>query len=339
MTSIDDVAQYTGLSSTTVSHALSGKRKVSDKVREKVRAASLELGYAPSRSAQNLARGKTQIIALVVPDIGNGYFAELAKGVEQTAIQSGYNVILCTTGFNHEREILHLEMIRSRAVDGIVYAAGSPPGNSELVRLLGNLPLVLVDEEIAGASATAVVSDNATGGQLAAEYLLGLGHRRCLVLSANEQLISSTLRVNAFSAAWSAGGGHDPAVVSGGFTEEGGRQAVQPHIEALRNGEFTSIFAANDLMALGAIEELAASDVEVPGVVSVIGFDDIPPARYSRPGLTTIRQDVTALSTTATTTLVTALEGSETLDGHRHVIPVELIVRETAAPARKPLKG
>lgn len=332
MVSIADVAAHAGVSPTTVSHALSGKRKVSDNVRERVCAAMLELRYSPSRSAQNLALGTTRIIALVVPDIGNSFFAELAKGVERAAIQSGYNVILCTTGFDHERELLYLEMVRSRAVDGIIYAAGSPPSNSDLVRLLGDMPLVLVDEEIRGASFTAFVSDNAAGGRLAAEYLLGLGHRRCLLLSANGELVSSEHRIDGFREAWSEGGGEDPIVASGGFTEEGGSQAIVPYIDALRTGELTSVFAANDLMALGAIEVLRSAGVDVPGAVSVIGFDDIAQARYSRPSLTTVRQDVATLGTTAAAALVLALESDTQLDGGRHVMPVELIIRNTAGP-------
>jgi len=332
MVSIADVAARAGVSPTTVSHAISGKRKVSDQVRERVRAAMVELHYSPSRSAQNLALGITRIIALVVPDIGNSFFAELAKGVERTAIQSGYNVILCTTGFDHERELLYLEMVRSRAVDGIIYAAGSPPSNSDLVRLLGDMPLVLVDEEIRGASLTAFVSDNAAGGRLAAEHLLGLGHRSCLLLAANGELVSSERRIDGFRAAWAEGGGEDPIVASGGFTEDGGGQAVIPYVEALRVGEITSVFAANDLMALGAIEVLCRSGVDVPGAVSVVGFDDIAPARYSRPSLTTVRQDVAALGTAGAAALVTALESGSLLDGRRHVMPVELIIRNTTGP-------
>lgn len=332
MVSIADVAAHAGVSPTTVSHTLSGKRKVSDQVRARVLAAMAELGYVPSRSAQNLARGATRIIALVVPDISNGFFAELAKGVEQTAILSGYNVLLCTTGFDHARELLYLEMLKSRAVDGVVYSAGSPPSNSELSRVLGDLPLVLVDEEIPGATATAIVSDNRDGGRLAAEHLLALGHRRGVVLAANDELVSSALRVEGFASAWTAHGA-DFVVASGGFTEEGGREAVLPYLDALRSGERSCVFAANDLMALGAMDALRSAGLDVPADVSVVGFDDIAPARYSRPGLTTVRQDVGTLGSTAASILVDALAAGHRPDGAHTVVPVEFIAREsTAAP-------
>ncbi|CAN5327901.1 LacI family DNA-binding transcriptional regulator [soil metagenome] len=332
MVSINDVAAHAGVSPTTVSHALSGNRKVSDRVRDRVRAAMAELGYVPSRSAQNLARGNTRIIGLVIPDISNGFFAELAKGVEQSAMDEGYNVILCTTGFDHAREVLYLEMIRSRAVDGIVYAAGSPPSNSELAALLGDIPLVLVDEEIPGADATAFVSDNTHGGELAAEHLLGLGHRSCVILAANDQLVSSAQRVDGFLTAWAQGGGEPPRIASGGFTETGGQAAIRPFIDFRGERPFSAVFAVNDLMAIGAIDALEVAGLTVPTDVSVMGFDDIAPGRYSTPSLTTVRQDVSALGSSAARSLVGALEGRSPLDGSRHVLPVQLIARNSTAP-------
>ncbi|MCW8220074.1 LacI family DNA-binding transcriptional regulator [Streptomyces griseolus] len=146
--SIGDVARLAGVSRTTVSHVISGKRPVSDAVEDRVRSAMTELGYAPSRMAQNLASGTTRTMGLLVPDIGNGFFADIAKGVERTAIAGGYNMLLCNTGWNLERELFYLETLKSRAVDGVVYAAGVPAATSQLTGLLGGLPVVAVDEEL-----------------------------------------------------------------------------------------------------------------------------------------------------------------------------------------------
>lgn len=334
MVSIADVATSAGVSPTTVSHALSGKRKVSETVRERVLAAMSELGYVPSRTAQNLAIGRTRILGLVVPDISNSFFADLAKGVERAAMDEGYNVILCTTGFEHTRELLCLEMVTSRAVDGVIYAAGSTPTSSELSRALGGLPLVLVDEEIPGASASAFVSNNVDGGRVAARHLLGLGHHRAVVVAGSEDLVSSNQRVDGFTEAWVAGGGEQPQTVMGGFTEEGGRAAVKPCLEALHRGEATAVFAVNDLMALGVLDALHVAGLDCPRDVSVLGFDDIGPARYSRPRLSTVRQDVAALGSAAATMLVEALDSPHATLHKRHVFPVELVVRESTGPAR-----
>jgi len=338
MVSIADVATRAGVSRTTVSHALSGKRKVSDDVRVRVEDAMTALGYVPSRSAQSLASGRTRILGLIVPDIGNEFFAELTRWVEMAAVELGYNVILCTTGFDHGREMKYLTTIRSRAVDGLIYAAGSPPSTSELGAILGDLPLVLVDEEVPGASAASFVSDNLAGGRIVAEHLLGLGHRRAVVLGAEGDLVSSELRVRGFTAAWTAAGNPEPPVYSGAFTAEGGRSALAPHVDALLEGGMTALFAVNDLMALGAIEELEERGVTIPTDVSVVGFDDITAGRFARPRLTTVRQNVAELGAGAVSALVALLDRTHPAPSgrtpERTVLPVSLSVRGSTAPAR-----
>jgi DNA-binding LacI/PurR family transcriptional regulator len=336
MVSISDVASEAGVSPTTVSHALSGKRRVSPGVKTRVEAAMKRLAYSPSRTAQNLARGRTQLLAIVIPDIGNSYFAELAKGVEAAAGERGYNVILCTTGFDHEREIQYLQMIKSRAVDGIVYAAGAPPTNRELSAVLGEMPLVFVDEAIEGTKFCSVISDNEDGGRLVAEHLLALGHRHALVIAFNGDTTTGARRVRGFRDAWLAGGGSEPEIIRSDYTEGGGRAAIMPHVSAIRRGDITAVFALNDLMALGVINQLRTLDLAVPARVSVVGFDDMAVAQFSNPQLTTIRQNVRELGVNATATLIDFLDKREALTGEQVMLPVELIVRESTAPPREP---
>lgn len=333
MVSIDDVAAAAGVSPTTVSHTLSGKRIVSPHLQQRVRAAMEELGYSPRRAARNLATGRTRLIALIVPDIANAFFAELARGIEGAAIDAGYNMVLCTTGFNHERELLYLETLRSRAVDGIVYAAGAPPTNSELAKLLGDMPLVLVDEDIPGATAPAFVSDNAEGGRLAARHLLSHGHRSAVVFTA-DRLESARQRVDGFVDVWTSAGGSVPVVRDGGFSYEGGREALCDELARFRRGDATCVFATNDLMALGAIDELEQAGLQVPGDVSVVGFDDTIAARYTRPQLTSVRQDVALLGSSAAAALIRFLDSEEPLASTRAVIPVEFVERASTGPSR-----
>lgn len=330
MVSIADVAQHAGVSVTTVSHALSGKRPVRAELVDKVKESMKELGYVPSRTAQNLARGKTQIIGLVIPDVANSFFAELARGVEEIAMENGYNVILATTGFDYAREMRCLQMIQSRAVDGIVYAAGAPPTESELARVLGDVPVVLVDEEVPGLHVDTFVSDNFQGGQLAAMHLRDLGHTSALVISGPSELASSDARVRGFLDVWTAAG-LEVQLESGDFTEPTGGAAAERNLDALKSGEITAVFAANDLMALGALDRLRDANLDVPGDVSVMGFDDIDAARFARPRLTTVRQDVARLGRDAAAALLEALTNPGTADPHRSILPVELRVRETTA--------
>jgi DNA-binding LacI/PurR family transcriptional regulator len=330
-TSITDVAKLAGVSRATVSHTISGHRFVGQDVRDRVLAAMDELGYVPSRSARNLALGTTQVIGLLVPDIANGFFAELAKGVETTAIEAGYNVIIGNTGFNREREILYLEMIRSRAVDGILYAAGSAVDNSQLAKTIADIPLVMVDEEPADSATYSIISDNYDGGRQVAEYLLSLGHVNALVLGAQADLLSSSRRVDGFTDAWNAGSG-DVAVELGSFTFQGGHTAVSKHLDSLLAGNVTAIFAANDLMALGAISCLRNQGMRTPEDVSIVGFDDSPLAQYTFPRLTTVRQDVWGLGVRAATVLLDALRAKTPLGTNREVQDVQLIIGQTSGP-------
>lgn len=330
MVSISDVAEAAGVSATTVSHTISGKRFVSPDVQARVRQAMAELRYVPRRAAQNLASGRTRLLALIVPDLANSFFAELAQGVEEAAIAAEYNVLLCTTGFDHAREMLYLETVQSRAVDGIVYAAGAPPTTSELANVIGDLPLVLVDEEIPGASAPAVVSDNVEGGRLAAAHLAGLGHREAVILTASG-LESAEHRVRGFREAWTGAGLPEPRVFDGRFSYDGARDALRGRTGLFGADAATSVFAVNDLMAIGALHELASAGLRVPEDISVVGFDDSPAARYASPQLTSVHQDVTALGQQAARALIDALERDAKPSGERTVLPVALTVRQSTA--------
>lgn len=328
--SIKDVARVAGVSVTTVSHTLSGKRRVSEELAARVRAAMKELDYEPSRSARNLALGTTQIIGLLVPDIGNAFFAELAKGVEQAASRAGYNVIIGNMGFDHSRGLSYLGMIRARAVDGIVYAAGSPFTDAEISQVIGTIPLVLVDEEVAGSHAPLVTSENRRGGQLAADHLLSLGHRDAVVLAAPPELVTGSDRVDGFIDAWFAGGGRVHSIVGGGFTAEGGERAIRTVMPLFRDGTASAVFAVNDEMAMGALRELRAQGIDVPRTVSVVGFDDVRSARDVVPSLTSVRQDMAGLGERAAEILLGLLSDGPS-EPRGLTVPVELVVRESSS--------
>ncbi len=335
MVSIDDVASFARVSPTTVSHTLSGKRVVSPEIQARVRDAMTALNYVPSRAARNLANGRSRLIALIVPDISNDFFGELAKGAEEAAIASQYNVVLCNSGFDHARERLYLETIQSRAVDGIVYAAGAPPTDHELEQILGDIPVVLVDEEIPGSLAPTFVSDNETGGKLAANHLIELGHTKAAIIRA-AGLRSSELRSRGFERAWTDRGYPAPFIVDGQFTFEGGWTAGAQLVNLITSGEISCVFATNDLTAIGAIRRFDESGIVVPKEVSVIGFDDSAAARYCGPQLTTVRQQVRELGYRATAALISSLEATEpTLADARDVLPVELVVRASTAQVKR----
>ena len=271
-TSIADVAAKAGVSSTTVSHVISGKRPVSARTTALVRRAMSELGYVPNHAARSLRLGNTRSLGLLVPDISNPYFAELAKGAEDAGERQGYNLVLCNTSFDAEREARYLNVLRGGGVDGMIYAAGAPPASEHVAALASTFPLIIVDEDLPDVPADTVVSDNERGGRLAGDHLRDLGHREVLVIDGPAELASTPLRAKGFQAAFEGVDAHIEEV-EGDYRAESATAAVDA---ALGGGRpwFTAVFAANDLMALAAIEALTVAGIRVPDEVSVVGYDD-----------------------------------------------------------------
>jgi LacI family transcriptional regulator len=332
--SIADVAAKAGVSSTTVSHVISGKRPVSARAAAVVQRAMSELGYVPNHAARSLRLGNTRSLGLLIPDISNPYFAELAKGAEDAGEGKGYNLVLCNTSFDGEREARYLNVLRGRGVDGMIYAAGAPPASVHVAALASTFPLIIVDEELPDVPADTVVSDNERGGRLAGEHLRDLGHRNVLVIDGPANLASTPLRAKGFGAAFE---GVEARIeeVEGDYRAESATAAVESALSGAQPW-FTAIFAANDLMALAAIETLTAAGIRVPDDVSVVGYDDTRLAGLVRPGLTTVRQPVYRMGAVAAERLADRLSGDAAPGpAQKLVLDVELVVRQTSvAPAR-----
>jgi LacI family transcriptional regulator len=286
-----------------------------------------ELSYVPNHAARSLRLGITRTLGLLVPDISNPYFAELAKGAEDAGEREGYNLVLCNTSFDGEREARYLDVLRSGGVDGMIYAAGAPPAPERVAALARTFPLIIVDEELPGVDADTVVSDNERGGRLAGEHLRDLGHRDILVIDGPPELASTPLRARGFRNAF-AGVETRLVEVQGDYRPESARAAVSAALDDAAPW-FTAVFAANDLMAIAAIEVLAGAGVRVPEDVSVVGYDDTRLAALVRPALTTVRQPVYEMGATAAERLAKRLAGDGANKPRKLVLDVELVVRQT----------
>jgi LacI family transcriptional regulator len=213
---IHDVARIANVSSTTVSHALSSKRRVSAETAERIRAAIAYLGYVPNSRAQNLQSGRAFMIGLVVPDVSVPFFGELAAEVERASDALGYGTVISSSRKVMSGEARFASLLKSRAVDGVIYVAGGEGGDAEVTRLLGSYPIVLADEFIVGLEGFPLVAaDQRAGGVLAGEHLFGLGHRRVAVIEGPPELRSSQERLAGFLQVFP-----EATVVSGNFTEE-----------------------------------------------------------------------------------------------------------------------
>ncbi|MCD7442402.1 LacI family transcriptional regulator [Streptomyces lincolnensis] len=331
--SIKDVAAAAGVSATTVSHVLSGNRPVNEHTAARVRSVVNRLGYVPASLARSLQAGATSVIGLLIPDISNTFFAELAKGAEDAAHDLGYGLILCNTEFDADREDRYLGMIRSRFIDGMVYASGSAPSRRRLEALMGKFPIALADEEVEGLEGALIATaDHEAGGRLVGEHLRALGHRRALMLTGPRALKSSNARANGFVRAFRG----EVVERVGDFKETSGHGLVT---DLLQDGGLpggcTAVFAANDLMAFGALTALRQAGLSVPEDISVVGFDDIRAASLAHPPLTTVHQPAYDVGRTATAQLLQYVTRGEVPPASRHTLPVELKVRGSTAPAAR----
>jgi LacI family transcriptional regulator len=291
---LDDVARLAGVSLATASRVLSNSpRAVRPELRERVIEAAARLSYTPNAHARALARSTSDVVGLVVHDIADPYFSSIAAGVTRVADEQGAMVVLGTTLRDPEREIEYVAMLRAQRARAIVLV-GSRTTDREMT---GRLAAELAAFRALGGRAACVSQprlsiptvhpDNRAGARRLARTLAELGHRRFVILGDPRILLTARERVEGFRAGLSESGCTAEDVIEGAFTRDGGYGAVS---ELLRRGtEATCVFAVNDVMAVGAMAALRDQGADVPGDMSVAGFDDIATLRDTIPSLTTVR--------------------------------------------------
>lgn len=339
-TTIKDIAAKTNLSVTTVSLVLNNKpSKISSKTKRLVLETAKELHYRPNQLAVSLIKKRSKTIGLIVSDIRNSFFSCLAKGIEDECRRKGWTVILCNTNDMHERELACINVLAGKSVDGIVYCMSRDTGPQEFeqsYQLLRswNLPVVMLDRFYEGRDLAVVKVDHVTGGFLATNHLLELGHRRIACITGPCHLTDSSDRLKGYQKAldaWSIP--YDPnLVVEGNYDMPSGSEGI----EKLGAIDYSAVFAFNDLMAYGVYQGLKRRARAIPSAVSVVGYDDIFTSEILDVPLTTIRQPIHQAGTTAATKLISIIEGEPGAQNTQTFLP-ELIVRESTAPYRAPV--
>ncbi len=288
MATIRDVAARAGVSVATASRVMNQHPGVREPARGRVLAVVAALGYRTNGLARGLATGTLRTVGLVIPDVVNPFFPALARGVEDAAYADGYALILGNSDNAPEREAAYIRLLHDRFVDGIIVASSGAPG--ALPDLVGDTPIVLLDRRVAGWAVPCVSTDNRAGARLAVEHLLARGHRRIAHLGGPTELASSADRHDGYDAALRAAGIEpDPAwYLPGPFRFESGYERMLRWIEA--GFDCTALFAADDLIAVGALQACQDRGWAVPDRVAIVGFDDVLLARLVRPRLTTVLQ-------------------------------------------------
>lgn len=346
MATIKDIARAAGVSVSTVSHALSGNRPISEATRTRVLEAVAELGYRPNRLAQGLVSKTTRSLGLLVPDLANPFFSAMAEALEAQAQERGYSVILCNTNLDPQREADYLDVLLSRQVDGLLYFPGTSVPNPGLQDALERrTPIVVVDERLA--NVPGVFVDNVDGGRQVGELLAKLGHYRILFLGGAESLPTVQDRLQGLRAGCASAGVHVQLHTRfGAYRASFGYDSVHACVREglLGRGATTAptaIVAANDLIALGALRALRELGIQVPSDCSLIGFDGLEFTMLTTPSLTTVQQPTSLIARSAIGLLIDRINASLSLQEHplgarpapQIVHPVSLIIRESVAAA------
>jgi LacI family transcriptional regulator len=312
----------------TVSHVINETRFVSEELRARVYQAMKELDYRPNVIARSLRRKRTQNIGMIIPDISYPFLAEVARGVEDIGFQLGYNVVLCDSNGELEKEAYCIELCQGKQVDGIVFVAAGESADHVQSLIEQGMPVILVDRDLTEIEVDMVIADNVESGYQATEYLIQSGHRRIGCITGPRKLCISNKRVDGYRQALERYDLPlcDKLLVHGNFRCRGGYEAMK-ELLAL-NEPPTAVFACNDLMAMGAICAASERRLRMPQDVAIIGCDDIALASFTNPSLTTIAQPKHEMGALAVKLLVERIEDKDS-PPTKQILPTELVIRDS----------
>lgn len=326
---IRDVAKKAGVSISTVSAVTNNNKPVSAALRRKVAAVIAELDYQPNPVARALYTKRTNNLAFLVPSITNPFFSAVLRSVEDTALRRGYSVFVGSTDGDQAKVKSYHQRLQNIGIDGLLAVLSWDIVNSGIIETVikRGLPVVGVAGGRIVSEIDCYIVDDIAAGEQAAQYLIGLGHRRIAFLGAIDSQ-QTALRYQGVQRALLQHGLHpDPhlLVQVEGHTEEYVHKAISRLV--VEKTEFSAIIAFNDIMALGALSALDDFGFTIPEDVSVLGFDDTL-AAYSRPKLTTMAFPKQALGEQAVLRLISHIEGSKQPPAV-HMLPPELVVRQS----------
>ena len=328
---IRDVARESGVSVATVSRVINAKGTVRQETAHRVLETVRRLGYTPHHGARSLTTRRTRTLGVVLPDMHGDFFSEIIRGIDLAARAAGYHVLVSGSHSDLTELSSLLETLHGR-IDGLVLMTPGDGGDSLRPSLPRRIPTVLLNDPGDDAAHDSIRVDNRRGARLAVDHLLDLGHRRIALIAGPAGNSDAAERCRGYRDAFAARGrGAEPGPeLPGDFREESGFRAGIAL--ATRGDRPTAVFASNDAMAIGCLAALRSHGLRVPEDVSLVGFDDIPIARFLTPALTTVRVPIAEVGGRAVERLLQLIEdGVRTFQAHEVVLP-SLALRESVAP-------
>lgn len=337
---IRDVAKRAGVSLGTVSNYLNDNKPIAPTTRERIEAAIQDLEFIPN-SASRVMRGKrTPAIGFVVPDAANPFFTEIARAVEDEAVDAGLVVVTCNTLGNGDRETRYLRALSEMRVLGVLLTPTQPSFDQALALRRSGAALVLIDQAPTGTTFSSAAVDDLLGGRLAMEHLLGLGHRRVVFAGGPGGQTQVDDRYRGAGQALREAG-VDPVVltrIDAADSTLAARAGVADRILALDPAP-TAVFAANDLIALAIQAALTRRGIETPRDLSIVGYDDIDPAQLAAVPLTTVRQPMRELGKEAIQMLLAEARSAAPRSTRHLAFTPELVVRESTGPVPRKIEN
>jgi len=333
MPTVLDVAKRAGVAPITVSRVINNSGYISQMTRERVEAAVKELGYVPNTLARGLRSKRTRTLALVVTDITNPYFTLMARGVEDVAGDANYTVVYCNTDESETKEEKYANILAQRQVDGVLLVPAC--GNVKTIKFLlsNDINVVALDRRVSEVEIDSVRSDSEDGAYRLVKLLIELGHKRIAVITGPKDVSTSVDRVTGYQRALAETGlNENELVYYGAFNQESGYEFTKQAM--MYSPKPTAILGANNFIMIGVIKALRDLKMDVPGDVSVVGFDDLPESMLLSPFLTVAAQPAYEMGRMATELLLKRVSG-ELSDGyHKLVLPTEIIERGSTGPNR-----
>jgi len=326
---LKDIGKEVGVSATTVSRALNNKSDISYEVKQKIKEVAERLGYSPNALARSLKAKKTSSIGVLIADIADSFFAPIVKGIENTAREMGYSIILCDTGEEYEQEKLALQMMLEKRVDGLLITPSQTEYGDILELKRKKIPFVLVGRHFDLVESDYVIPDEIEGAFLATDYLIKKGHKKILFINGPNYISSAKERLVGYKRALQE---HailfDKSLVKeGALKMEDGYRIMKEILSA--GTKFTAVFAYCDFVVLGIMQALEEGKLKIPEDIAIVGYDDVAFARFLQVPLTTVHIPKYELGKEAMKLLKKKIEG-EIQEPQSVILETKLVIRKSA---------
>ncbi|HLY59140.1 MAG TPA: LacI family DNA-binding transcriptional regulator [Terriglobia bacterium] len=325
---IKDVARESGVNTSTVSRALNNAYGVNEKTRQHVMEVASRIHYRPNHVARGLVTGRSQTIGLVVSDIRNPFFAEVARGAEDAAYRAGRDLVLCNSDLRGDKQMDYFDSLLAKRVDGIVMNSVAALSIAQQDQLwAAGVPIVLLNRSSVHGRFSSVLADNMAGGAMAGNYLIDCGHTKVGHITGPRAHGNLTDRAKGFLKVFHDRGLPEPKVIRGKHTFAGGYELTHQLLQT--DGKITAIFAGNDVLAFGCIRAAVEKGIRIPDDLSIIGFDNVEMSQITNPPLTTIDQPKYEIGEAAIEMLLNMMTKDGIREPEHRIIGVRLIERQS----------